>query len=217
LKRHLYKPPKGKLSAVLAIVGGLLATLAVFVAIPISQKLNDLFQNDQAFIPDEVTVEPPESQLEEQAPPPEEPEEETPEEMPEESMNLDLGLDLGDLTTGSGGGFLMEIPKFSLKNQDDPLGSGNLDSPPTPISKPPPVYPNTLLGKGVGGRVTVTCTVDASGRVTATRVKQSSGHTELDRAAIDAVNRWKFKPGTKAGKPATATCVVPFSFEVKKP
>jgi TonB family protein len=205
------------LSAILAIIGGVLATLAVFVAIPISQKLNDLFQKDPAYMPEEVTVDPPETQLDEPAPPPEEPEEETPEEMAEEAPALDMALDLGDLTTGTGGGFLMEIPKFSLKSQDDPLGSGDLDNPPTPVSKPPPVYPGSLLGKGVGGKVTITCTVDASGRVTAARVKQSSGHAELDRAAIDAVNRWKFKPGTKAGKPATSTCVVPFSFEVKKP
>lgn len=215
MKRHVYKPPKGTYSAIFAIMGGFFATLAVFVAIPLSQKLNDMFQKSPAYEPDEITVEPPDTTIEEQAPPPEEEPEPEPEEMVEESTDLDLGIDLGDLTAGTGGGFLMEIPKFAMKGGDDAFG-GDLDSPPTPVNKLPPTYPSSLLSKGVGGRVLVTCMVDAEGRVTGTSIKQSSGHPELDKAAISAVNKWKFKPATKGGRKIKASCVVPFNFEVKK-
>ena len=215
MRRHVYKPPKGTYSAIFAIMGGMFATLAVFVAIPLSQKLNDMFQESPQYAPDDITVEPPDTAIEEQAPPPEEEPEPEPEEMVEESSDLDLGLDLGDLTTGTGGGFIMEIPKFTMKGGDDTFG-GDLDSPPTPVNKLPPTYPSSLLSKGIGGRVLVTCTVDAEGRVTGTSIKQSSGHPDLDKAAINAVNKWKFKPATKGGRKIKASCVVPFNFEVKK-
>jgi protein TonB len=215
VRRHVYKPPKGTYSAIFAIMGGMFATLAVFVAIPLSQKLNDMFQKSPEYAPDDITVEPPDTLIEEQAPPPEEEPEPEPEEMVEESTDLDLGLDLGDLTSGTGGGFIMEIPKFGMKGGDDAFG-GDLDSPPTPVNKLPPTYPSSLLNKGIGGRVLVTCTVDAEGRVAGTSIKQSSGHPDLDKAAISAVNKWKFKPATKGGRRIKATCVVPFNFEVRK-
>jgi|694.fasta_scaffold06370_7 protein TonB len=216
MARHLYKPPKGTLSAVFAIIGGIIATVAVFVAIPLSQKLNDILQSS-APPPPELTVEPPEETSFEAEPPPEEQEEEPePEEMVEEASDLDLGLEIADLGTGTGGGFIMEIPKFGMKGGDDPFGGGEMDSAPVPTRKTPPVYPSSLLGKGIGGRVLVTCVVDASGKVVSTAIKQSSGHPDLDKAAINAVNKWAFRPGTKGGKKVKSTCVVPFTFEVKK-
>lgn len=215
MARHVYHPPKGKFTSVFAVIGGLIATVAVFVAIPLSQKLSSMLDRNQAE-PPEIVVEPPEEQDFEAEEPPEEVEEEPePEEMVEEATDLDLGIDLGDLTAGTGGGFVMEIPQFSMKGGDDMFG-GDLDAPPQPTSKIPPAYPSSLLSKGVGGRVLVSCTIDSSGRVVATSIKQSSGHPDLDKAAINAVNRWKFKPGTRGGKKVKSVAVVPFNFEVKK-
>lgn len=215
MSRHVYRPPRGSYTGIFAVIGGLLATVAVFIAIPLSQKLSVMFDDNQAE-PPEIVVEPPEEQDFETEEPPEEVEEEPePEEMVEESTDLDLGIDLGDLTAGTGGGFTMEIPEFGLQGGDDPFG-GDLDGPPQPTRKVPPTYPSSLLSKGVGGRVLVTVTIDATGKVVGTRIKQSSGQPELDKAAINAVNRWKFKPGTKGGKKVKSIAVVPFNFEVKK-
>jgi protein TonB len=215
LSRHVYRPPKSRLTGIISVIGGLLATIGVFVAIPLTQKLTAILDGSSAP-PPEVSIEPPDDPSFEMDEPPEEPEPEPePEEMVEESTDLDLGIDLGDLTAGTGGGFLMEIPKFALKGGDDAFG-GDLDSPPAPVNKLPPTYPSSLLSKGIGGRVLVTCMVDAEGRVTGTSIKQSSGHPDLDKAAINAVNKWKFKPATKGGRKIKASCVVPFNFEVKK-
>lgn len=216
MSRHVYRPPRGKFSGVFAVIGGLLATIGVFIAIPLTQKLTDIFDSASAP-PPELSVEPPEEQSFEVDEPPEEPEEEPePEEMVEEASDLDLGIDLGDLTSGTGGGFVMEIPKFAMKGGDDAFGGGDMDSPPVPVNKLPPTYPSSLLGKGIGGRVLVSCTVDENGSVVSTSIKQSSGHPDLDKAAINAVNKWKFKPGTKGGRKVRSVCVVPFNFEVKK-
>jgi protein TonB len=216
MSRHVYRPPQGRLANIIAVIGGLLATVGVFVAIPLTQKLTAVLDATSAT-PPEMTVEPPDDPNFELDEPPEEPDSEPePEDLIEEASNLDLALDPGDLAVGAGGGFVIEIPKFGLRGGADPFGGGDLDSPPTPVTKPPTLYPSALLKKGIGGRVLVTCTVDESGRVSATSIKQSSGHAELDQAAIRALVKWKFKPATKAGRKIKATCVIPFNFEVKK-
>jgi protein TonB len=197
------------------VIGGLVATIAVFIAIPLTQKLTTVLGGSSAP-PPELSIEPPEEQSIELDEPPDEPEPEPePEDMVEESTDLDLGIDLGDLTAGTGGGFLMEIPKFAMKGAEDAFG-GDFDSPPIPVNKLPPNYPSKLLSQGKGGRVLVSCTVDAEGVVTNTAIKQSSGHAELDKSAVNAVSKWKFKPATKGGKKIKATCIIPFNFEVKK-
>lgn len=193
----------------------MVATIGVFVAIPLTQKLTAVIDGSSPP-PPELSIEPPEEQTIELDEPPEEPESEPePEEMVEESTDFDLGMELGDLTSGTGGGFLMEIPKFAMKGAEDEFG-GDFDSPPMPVNKLPPNYPSKLLGKGIGGRVLVSCTVDAEGVVINTAVKQSSGHSDLDNSAVAAVSKWKFKPATKGGKKIKATCIIPFNFEVKK-
>ena len=170
-------------------------------------------------------------------PPPPPPEEEKPPE-PEEEMEpaeiseadtpddiaedqgeqIDLGIDAGDLSSGPGsGGFLINIGRGGRGGAGG--GGGGLledvDAPPTPVSKIQPSYPSGLLKSGVGGRVLISCVVDETGKVVSASVKQSA-HPDLDKAAIAAVNKWKFKPANKAGRSITAKCVVPFNFEVKK-
>jgi protein TonB len=216
VKRHVYQPPTGRSSRIFAILGGLLATVGVFVAIPLSQRLNDIFQEPLAPPPEEISVDPPESLDFDTEQPPEEQEEEPPPEMVEEPAEVDLGLDLADLPAGAGGGFVMEIPRFSVKDAADDMMGDSLDAPPQAVAKFPPVYPPALLRSGAGGRVQVACTVDETGKVVAASIRQSSGNAELDKAAIAAVNRWKFKAATRGGKAVKASCVVPFTFEVKK-
>lgn len=190
--------------------------MALFIAIPLTQKLAD-FTNKSSPPPPEFTVEPPAEQDFEVDEPPDEPEPEPePEEMMDEPSDLDMALDLGSFDAGTGGGFVMDVPKFGQGGGNDPFGAGDLDAPPTPVQKMPPVYPSSLLSKGVGGRVVVRCVVATTGRVSSARIHSSSGHTELDKAAVNAVNKWKFKPGTRSGRAVKSTCNVPFNFEVKK-
>lgn len=169
---------------------------------------------------------PPPPQEEEPPPEPEEADEpseiteaDTPDDLSEDAgEEIDLGIDAGDLAAGPGtGGFLVNIGRGSRGS-----GGGNgggllddVDAPPTPVSKIQPSYPSSLLKSGVGGRVLISCVVDETGKVVSASVKQSA-HPDLDKAAIAAVTKWKFKPANRAGRSVTAKCVVPFNFEVKK-
>ncbi len=214
-KLHVYRPPRGRFTGIFAILGGVVATIAVFVVIPLSQRLAETLSPPVAA-PPEVAVEPPEDFNVELEEPPEEVEETPPEEPMEEPANLDLGLDLGDLSVGTGGSFIVEIPKFAMAGGDDPFGSGDLDSPPQPVTKSQPVYPSKLLSKGIGGKVVVAVTVAADGKVAGAKVRDSSGNRDLDAAALKAVRKWKFRPAVSGGRKIQATALVPFNFEVKR-
>ncbi|MDQ3160557.1 MAG: energy transducer TonB [Pseudomonadota bacterium] len=83
---------------------------------------------------------------------------------------------------------------------------------PVPISRPPPIYPREALRRGVGGTVRVQVTVAPDGRVERMDVAQSSGDRYLDRAAMEAVRRWRFSPALRNGRPVSATVFIPVDF-----
>src|SRR5439155_26326834 len=61
-------------------------------------------------------------------------------------------------------------------------------------SRPAPLYPQESLANKEQGTVVLQIEVDASGRVTAVTVKESSGLLRLERAAADHVRRhWFFE------------------------
>ena len=83
---------------------------------------------------------------------------------------------------------------------------------PVPISQPPPNYPREALRRGVGGTVRVQATVSPDGSVDRMEVAESSGNRYLDRAAMEAVRRWHFKPAMRNGQPISATVTIPVEF-----
>lgn len=80
---------------------------------------------------------------------------------------------------------------------------------------PPPRYPSVARSRGHEGRVLIRVSVLGNGRVGSARVAKSSGHGVLDRAALKAVKRWRFKPALRAGKPVTTTLTVPVTFRLE--
>ena len=65
---------------------------------------------------------------------------------------------------------------------------------------------------GAGGIVRITVTVAADGSVERQSLAQSSGNRHLDRAALEAVRRWRFQPAVRGGQPVTAEVSVPIVF-----
>ncbi|MCF7751512.1 TonB family protein [Bacillus subtilis subsp. subtilis] len=86
---------------------------------------------------------------------------------------------------------------------------------PQPITdqSPPPAYPPAALRRGESGSVVVRVDVDATGYPSNVTVIQRSGSRELDRAASDAVRRWRFHPAQSNGQPVPGTIEVPFDFK----
>lgn len=75
---------------------------------------------------------------------------------------------------------------------------GSLDQKPVPIMQIRPEYPYQLRREGVSGSVLVAFVVDSRGEVRAPRVLRSS-HPGFEQPVLQAIQRWKFKPGRKGG------------------
>ena len=67
-------------------------------------------------------------------------------------------------------------------------------TPPKLISGSAPVYPKELERKGITGSVGIAIVVGANGSVQSVDVTSSSGHAELDQAAITAAYTYYFEP-----------------------
>lgn len=97
--------------------------------------------------------------------------------------------------------------------QAAPVAEGAYVSPqPIPGQTPSPRYPSRALRRGESGTVTVRAEVGVDGVPITVSVEQSSGSRALDRAAEDAVRRWRFQPALRDGQPATGSVVVPITF-----
>ncbi|MFS2214300.1 energy transducer TonB [Telluria sp. Tellsp104] len=62
-----------------------------------------------------------------------------------------------------------------------------------------PDYPAAAARRGDAGTTTLALLVGADGRVSSSRIEQSSGSRDLDRAAINALTLCTFKPATNNG------------------
>jgi protein TonB len=64
----------------------------------------------------------------------------------------------------------------------------------------------------MSGVVKVDVVVDEEGKVT--EVQKTSGPQMLQRAAADAIKKWKFKPFVRDGQPTKATGFISFNFNL---
>ena len=81
-----------------------------------------------------------------------------------------------------------------------PLRVGGDVKAPIKISSVDPVYPEVARKARISGIVIVECTIDKSGNVTNVQVLKPLPFG-LDAAAVEAVKKWKFRPGTLNGQP----------------
>ncbi|WP_425493467.1 energy transducer TonB [Marilutibacter chinensis] len=88
-------------------------------------------------------------------------------------------------------------------------------SDPMPLAgeTPAPRYPAASLRRGETGTVLVRATIGLDGRPRRTDVARSSGSRRLDRAAEEAVRRWRFQPAMRDGQPVEAEVNVPIEFK----
>lgn len=82
------------------------------------------------------------------------------------------------------------------------------------VNAPPP-YPPDAWQAGIEGRVVLKAKIDVDGTVDDISVETSSGHKSLDKAALDAVKRWKFEPARRFGRAIVYEVAVPVRFSIR--
>ncbi len=75
-------------------------------------------------------------------------------------------------------------------------------------------YPRIAVTQRMEGTVMLRVLVGADGVPQEIQIDKSSGHVVLDRAARDAVMKWRFEPGTRNGVPFAAYGLVPIAFKL---
>ena len=80
------------------------------------------------------------------------------------------------------------------------------------LNNPRPSYPSISRRMGEQGKVMLRVFVNAQGQPEQIQIQQSSGFDRLDKAAVDAVRRWKFTPGSRNGVAEAMWNIVPINF-----
>ena len=104
---------------------------------------------------------------------------------------------------------------ISLQKQPPPgpMRVGGSILPPTRLVYVPPVYPSVAQTARIEGEVALEATIDEKGVVQNLVVRQSV--PLLDRAAMDAVARWRYSPTLLNGQPVSVIMLVRVKFTLK--
>jgi periplasmic protein TonB len=82
------------------------------------------------------------------------------------------------------------------------------------LNNPAPAYPGVSRRMKEQGRVILRVLVSAAGEAQNVEVRTSSGSERLDRAAVDAVRRWRFAPARRGAETIAAYALVPILFQL---
>jgi TonB family protein len=100
---------------------------------------------------------------------------------------------------------------FLVEPPQEPSKTG--DSYPVAIHRVPPMYPFKARQYGVTGEVLLHLIVGADGVPTKVKAVHST-HRLFADAAVEAVGKWRFKPGKANGKPVASSMVQPMTFSL---
>ena len=84
-------------------------------------------------------------------------------------------------------------------------------------NNPPLKYPVIARRRGYEGKILLSAMISVDGTVVGVKVKESSGHPILDRAAMKAVEAWEFEPARRMGSPIYMSVDVPVRFVLMHP
>ncbi len=95
----------------------------------------------------------------------------------------------------------------------DLFNVNDLDQKPVARIQGQPVYPYEMQRAGISGEVLVEFIINYNGDVVDARVVKSS-HREFEVPAVQAVYKWKFKPGRKGGRAVNTRASQPLEFKL---
>jgi len=103
---------------------------------------------------------------------------------------------------------------LGLNNGQASSGKGTVLSQARYRDTPRPDYPESARREGREGRVLLRVLVDDQGRSKQVEINSSSGSDALDRAAAEAIRRWRFHPAFHGDKPVESWLRIPIEFRL---
>jgi len=119
---------------------------------------------------------------------------------------LEIGtIDVGPLPENTG----IETSLFSKE-----FGMGEVDQLPRLIRRVEPMYPYSARMRGIAGKVIVKFLVDSKGQVRKPVILKAFPKGVFEETVLQAVQKWKFKPGYWQGHPVATWVVLPIQFKL---
>jgi protein TonB len=214
--RKVYSPPPERPSWWVEITLAALLSLGVFLVLPLTQMVSGGARRDLTLMRVEAAqVQAPEPEADEPPPPVEEKAaDEPPPQLAESAPPMALNVSL-DVAVGSGGAMALGAGFGSGEGPaaNDTFDVSDLERKPEAISQVAPVYPASLRKARVEGVVALVFVLNEEGRVEDARV-ESSSHAEFEAPALEAIRKWRFRPGQKEGKSVKTFLRLPIRFRL---
>jgi protein TonB len=216
--RKVYQDEKSSFRLPIATILGVGITATLFGILPFSHMVNKPARTLELRRAGVLDVPPP---VEDQAPPPVAEPQKPPEAPPapqltEAPQQIPISADL-EVAAGGGGALagFGEIRALTAAEviQQDAFDVSELEKRPEPVAQVPPQYPPELRKARIEGLVTVAFVLNEDGRVEDPRVEASS-RAEFEKPALEAIRKWRFRPGIKEGKAVRSFVRVPIRFRV---
>lgn len=207
-KNLLYKNPKVDLKRKypkLEEIGLILALGLLTILFYAFKDFEPAYHMERSLDITIITEEIPRTEPYKKLPPPDNPR------IPEPSENPDLPDYIPIWTSEVD--FNSEI-ETQIPNEEEPeVPFPNLSEKPEVIERIIPEYPKMARQLGITGNVFVEVLINTSGDVEEAKVV--SGNEMLNDAALEAILKWKFKPGIQWNRPVKVRMVIPVQFKLK--
>ncbi|CAG0992810.1 hypothetical protein MTYP_02375 [Methylophilaceae bacterium] len=107
------------------------------------------------------------------------------------------------------------VPAPVVAKEEEPVVADIIEPPKfgaAYLHNPPPTYPPLSRRIGEEGRVMLRVLVTRNGDAAHVEIETGSGSSRLDKAALDAVKKWRFIPAKRNNQPISAYVIVPIQF-----
>jgi TonB family protein len=129
------------------------------------------------------------------------------------AMTLRLGVNAGTASVSVGYGMAGAMPLASSNVPGGVYSVGNGTSAPSVLSKVDPQYTEEARTAKYRGSVLLSIVVNSQGQADNIAVVRSLG-MGLDEKAIEAVQQWRFRPGTNNGVPVNVRAQIEVNFNL---
>lgn len=125
------------------------------------------------------------------------------------NATLDLQPGIGDFGLDFGLDPMLGVDEFVFDMAE-------VDQAPKVIYQVAPIYPLAAKYRGMAGKVVIKFIVQIDGSVNSIQVESATPANLFEQAAINAVKKWRFKPGRRNNRPVATRIELPLEFKLER-